>query len=132
MAEKKAVGHAYNVDFLNVVFAASSIFMLLVTVWMVWDDFDREWKGTQRRFNALQIEVTNAQLKQTHQGVNQAKLQQLEQQLAAAKKSEEVNKAKIDEINAKLKEVDQRLFRATHAAQFAKARYAVDLYAFEM
>ena len=53
MAEKKAVGHAYNVDFLNVVFAASNIFLLLTTVWMVWADFDREWKGTQRRFNAL-------------------------------------------------------------------------------
>ena len=29
MAEKKGVGHAYNVDFLNVIFAASSIFLLL-------------------------------------------------------------------------------------------------------
>ena len=27
MAEKKGVGHAYNVDFLNVVFAASSLFL---------------------------------------------------------------------------------------------------------
>ena len=32
MAEKKGVGHAYNVDFLNVVFAASSIFLLLSTI----------------------------------------------------------------------------------------------------
>src|SRR4051812_18481957 len=116
MAEKKAVGHAYNVDFLNVVFAASSIFMLLVTVWMVWADFDREWKGTQRRFNALQIEVTNAQLKQTQQGVNKAKLQQLQQQLAAAHQSEQTNKAKIDEIQKKLADVDARLYRATQAA----------------
>jgi hypothetical protein len=29
MAEKKGVGHAYNVDFLNVVFAASSLFLFL-------------------------------------------------------------------------------------------------------
>ena len=50
MAEKKAVGHAYNIDFLNVVFAASSLFLFLSVVWMVWDDFDREWKNTQRRF----------------------------------------------------------------------------------
>ena len=27
MANKKSVGHAYNVDFLNVVFAASSLFL---------------------------------------------------------------------------------------------------------
>jgi len=132
MAEKKAVGHAYNIDFLNVVFAASSIFLLVTTIWMVWDDFDREWKGTQRRFNQLQIEVTNAQLKQTEAGVNKAKLQQLEQQLATAKASEQTNRAKIDEINGKLAEVNKRLFRATQAAQFAKARYDVDRYAFEV
>ena len=50
MAEKKGVGHAYNVDFLNVVFAASSLFLFLSVIWMVWDDYDREWKNTQRRF----------------------------------------------------------------------------------
>src|SRR5438445_553988 len=61
MAEKKGVGHAYNVDFLNVVFAASSIFLFLSVIWMVWDDFAREWKSTQRRFTQLEIQVTQAQ-----------------------------------------------------------------------
>ena len=42
MAEKKGVGHAYNIDFLNVVFAACSVFLFLSVVWMVWDDFDRD------------------------------------------------------------------------------------------
>ena len=132
MADKKAVGHAYNIDFLNVVFAASSLFLFLTTVWMVWQDFDREWKGTQRRFNQLQIEVTRAQLQQTEKGVNKTKLQQLEQQLAAARTSEEANRAKIDEIQAKFKDVDARLFRAEQQAQFAKAKYDVDRYAFEV
>ena len=62
MAEKKGVGHAYNVDFLNVVFAASSLFLFLSVVWMVWDDFDRDWKNTQRRFAQLEYQVTQAQL----------------------------------------------------------------------
>ena len=64
MAEKKGVGHAYNVDFLNVVFAASSLFLFLSVIWMVWDDYDREWKNTQRRFEELQVQVTQAQLQQ--------------------------------------------------------------------
>ena len=61
MAEKKGVGHAYNVDFLNVVFAASSIFLFLSVIWMVWDDFDRDWKNTQRQFAELEYQVTEAQ-----------------------------------------------------------------------
>ena len=62
MAEKKGVGHAYNVDFLNVVFAASSLFLFLSVIWMVWDDYDRDWKNTQRRFAELEYQVTQAQL----------------------------------------------------------------------
>src|SRR5437773_1271731 len=126
MAEKKAVGHAYNIDFLNVVFAASSIFLLLTTVWMVWDDFDREWKGTQRRFNELQIEVTKAQLQQTQRGVDKAKLTALQQKLAGAKQSEAANKGTIDNLLAKRAEIEARLSRASQQATFAKATYDVD------
>ena len=132
MAEKKAVGHAYNVDFLNVVFAASSIFLFLTTVWMVWADFDREWKGTQRRFNQLQIEVTRAQLLQTERSVNKARLTQMHQQMAAADQLIKTNQPKIDELQATLREVDARLYRVSQAAQFAKATYDVNRYAFEV
>ena len=58
MADKKGVGHAYNVDFLNVVFAATSLFLFLSVIWMVWDDYDRDWKNTQRHFAQLEDEVT--------------------------------------------------------------------------
>src|SRR5881397_2947596 len=92
MAEKKGVGHAYNVDFLNVVFAASSMFLFFSVVWMVWDDFDREWKKTQRRFNQL------AQL--------EAQRKASEQQIAA-------NRQKVDELQKKLEEADKVLYRAT-------------------
>ena len=82
MAEKKAVGHAYNIDFLNVVFAASSIFLFLSTIWMVWDDFDREWKNTQRQFTQLELEVTRQQLAANSRGIDKAKLTGLTNQLA--------------------------------------------------
>ena len=84
MAEKKGVGHAYNVDFLNVVFAASSLFLFLSVVWMVWDDYDREWKNTQRRFAQLEYQVTQAEREQAVRSVDRNKLAQLEAQRKAA------------------------------------------------
>src|SRR4051812_5555997 len=113
MAEKKGVGHAYNIDFLNVVFAASSVFLLLSVVWMVWDDYDRDWKNTQRRFAQLDLQVTQAQLQQAARAVDKTKLTQLQQQEAAAKKNVSANQQKVDDLQAKMKEVDTRLFRAT-------------------
>ena len=131
MAEKKGVGHAYNVDFLNVVFAASSIFLFLSVVWMVWDDYDREWKNTQRRFVDLEYQVTQAQLQQATRGVDRSKLQQLEGQRQAAEKNVTANQQKVDELQAKLKEADNKLYRATLDMQYMKATYDQDRYDFE-
>src|SRR2546425_7861925 len=111
MAEKKGVGHAYNIDFLNVVFAASSIFLFLSVIWMVWDDFDRDWKNTQRRFALLQYQVTQAQLQQATRGVDRGKLQQLAAQEKAGEQVTAANKQKVDELQKKLDEMDVVLDR---------------------
>jgi mono/diheme cytochrome c family protein len=131
MAEKKGVGHAYNVDFLNVVFAASSVFLLLSTVWMVWDDYDREWKNTQRRFVELETQVTQAQLAQASRTVDRGKLQQLEAKQKAAEQNVAANQQKVDELQARQKELDNRLYRITADYQIAKATYDQDRYDFE-
>jgi mono/diheme cytochrome c family protein len=131
MAEKKGVGHAYNIDFLNVVFAASSIFLFLSVVWMVWDDYDRDWKNTQRRFAQLEYQVTQAQFRQAQGAEDKNKLQQLQAQRQAAEKNVSANQAKVDDLQKKLKEADARLFRATTDYQYMKATYDQDRYDFE-
>src|SRR5712671_5576074 len=131
MAEKKGIGHAYNVDFLNVVFAASSLFLFLSVVWMVWDDYDRDWKNTQRRFAQLQYDVTRAQYQQASRAVDKGKLQQLQQQLAAAEKNVAANRGKVDEQQKQLDDVNIRLDRAQRDYQYAKAIYDHDRYDFE-
>jgi cytochrome c2 len=131
MAEKKSIGHAYNIDFLNVVFAASSLFLFISVIWMVWDDYDRDWKNTQRRFAQLEYEVTQAQLQQASRGVDRAKLQQLQAQLQEAQKVVASNQQTVDELREKMTDVDNRLFRASGDAQTAKATYDQDRYDFE-
>ena len=113
MAEKKGVGHAYNVDFLNVVFAASSLFLFLSVVWMVWDDFNREWKNTQRRFVQLENQVTQAQLQQAGRNVDRSKLQQLEGLRGA------VLRARISQLAARHRGVARAATQAFGAAEFA-------------
>src|SRR3954463_9823837 len=110
MADKKGVGHAYNVDFLNVVFAASSLFLFLSVIWMVWDDYDREWKNTQRRFSQLEYQVTQAQLQQAGRSVDKSKMQQLQSQRQAAEKNVAANQKKVDELQDKLKEATRSCF----------------------
>ncbi len=131
MAEKKGVGHAYNVDFLNVVFAASSLFLLLSVVWMVWDDYDREWKNTQRRFAQLEYQVTQAQYRQASGAVDKNKIAQLRAQEQAARKNVTANQKKVDELQDRLKEAQNKEYRATLDMQYMKATYDQDRYDFE-
>ena len=131
MAEKKGVGHAYNVDFLNVVFAASSLFLFLSVIWMVWDDYDRDWKNTQREFAQLEYQVTQASLEQAARAVDKNKLGQLQQQLAAAEKNVAANQQKIDDLRSELNDFDARLYREAQEYQFAKATYDQDKYDYE-
>src|SRR6516164_5991939 len=131
MAEKKGVGHAYNVDFLNVVFAASSLFLFLSVIWMVWDDYDREWKNTQRRFSQLKYQVTQAQLRQAAGAVDRNKVAQLRGQERDAQKNVVANQKKVDELQDKLKEAQNKEYRATLDMQYMKATYDQDRYDFE-
>jgi cytochrome c2 len=131
MAEKKGVGHAYNVDFLNVVFAASSIFLLVSTIWMVWDDYDRDWKNTQRRFAQLQTDIAKADLQKAERTLNKSNLTQLQNQLAAARKNADANKSKIDDLQKKLDDLNVRLDRAQKDYTYAKANLDHDRYDFE-
>src|SRR5436309_8312342 len=131
MAEKKGVGHAYNVDFLNVVFAASSIFLFLSVIWMVWDDFDRDWKKTQRQFANLEYQVTQAQRAQAVRSVDRNKIAQLEAQKKASEQQVAANKQKVDELQAKLKDADNAVLRATLDYNYMKATVDQDRYDFE-
>jgi mono/diheme cytochrome c family protein len=131
MAEKKGVGHAYNIDFLNVVFAASSVFLFLSVIWMVWDDYDREWKNTQRQFVNLEMEVTLASLERAERAIDRDKLRKAEGAAEEAETLVDANREKLRELEAQLAAIDARLYRETQEYQFAKATYDQDRYLFE-
>ena len=131
MADKRSVGHAYNVDFLNVVFAASSVFLFATVIWMVWDDFDREWKGYQRRFVTLESEVTQLSLDAAREGLDLQRLEELRTQRATAEQALASNQQQVDEYDNQLGALDADLFLATQQYNFQKADYDVARYSFE-
>ncbi len=131
MADKKSVGHAYNIDFLNVVFAASSLFLFASSLWMVWDDYDREWKGYQRQFVLLETEVAQANFAEAEGDVDRAQLEQLRAEREQADQAVSNNQAQVDELQGQLDEVDAELYRVSQAWQFTKAEYDVERYTFE-
>lgn len=132
MAEKKGVGHAFNIDFLNVVFAASSLFLFLSVIWMVWDDFDRDWKNTQRSFAQLEYEVAQRQAAEATGKIDKAKHAASVAAVASGRQKVDANRDKVDAIQKQIDDLDRRLYRETQEYQFAKATYDQDRYSFEV
>ena len=131
MAVKKNVGHAYNVDFLNVVFAAAGLFLFVTSIWMVWDDYSREWKNYQRRFVGLEQQVTQANLEQARTGINESQLEELRIERSEYEQAAAGNQEQIDELESELDAVETTLFRANQEHQFTKADYDAARYEFE-
>ena len=131
MADKKSVGHAYNVDFLNVVFAASSLFLFVTSIWMIWDDYDREWKGYQRQFVLLESEVTRLSLEAAQEAIDGDRLEILRAQRAEAEQTVLLNQQRVDELEAQLADVEADLYLGSQNHNFQKADYDVQRYAFE-
>src|SRR5688572_8665096 len=46
--------HYRNQKTLDIVFAVSCIAMLLSTIWMFWDDYNKQWKKEQRAFRDVE------------------------------------------------------------------------------
>ncbi len=131
MVDKKSLGHAYNIDFLNVVFAASGLFLLFSSIWMVWDDYDREWKGYQRQFVLLETEVTQAGLVSAEGALDQGRIAELEAERVTAEQELASNQTQIDALELDLEVIEADLFRVNQDYIFTKAQYDVERYEFE-
>src|SRR6185436_9085503 len=108
---------------LNVVFALTSIAMLLAFTVMIWADYDREWKKYQKQFNALEISVTEKQAQQAKDKVPSAQ-QQAQQEEAQRRDQIKKARAERDKLEGEWYAIDQNF-------RFTKAEIDVKRYDYE-
>src|SRR5262245_31184442 len=92
---------------LHIVFAVTSIGMLLATVWMILADHLRPWKEVQREFQQVETAKLRAQEKQKleeQRAKSQAELDEIDRRIVEADQTAERNGA---EIRAKEREIDK-------------------------
>jgi len=69
---------------MNLVFAASSLGLLVTMGWMVYDDYSRGWKTYQKKFQRLEAEKTHAQIDAAEKAIDTSTLDALQKQRAEA------------------------------------------------
>jgi len=88
---------------------------------MIWDDYAREWKNYQRRFQVIEQEVTQRQLADTRATIDQQQLSQLEQQRGAAEQTLAGQREQVDGLGVDLAAVQVELDLATQEFRFARS-----------
>src|SRR5258708_34575586 len=106
---------------LNVVFALTSIAMLVAFTVMIWADYDREWKKYQQQFNTLEISVTQKQAQQAKDKVPTAQQQALQAELDRAKQEEAQRRDQIKTAQADREKTEGEAYAVDRNFRFTKA-----------
>ena len=109
---------------LHLVFAISSIAMLLSTVWMVMADHLRPWKQVQREFQLVEREKLEAAEKQKleeQKAKYQTQIDQIDAKVQAAEADSETRGRELRTVNNELKVLEGRTEKIDTQRRFQKA-----------
>ncbi len=105
---------ARRTEKLNLLFALTSIGMLIAFSWMIWADYDREWKKHQLEFGKLEVKLTEQQQQEALGKIGAERMKAIDAALAkgdaeiAAKREEiQAARAEADKIHSQWYAIDQ-------------------------
>src|SRR5690349_11180714 len=107
---------------LNVVFALTSIGLLITFSLMIWYDYARDWKKYQKEFTRLEVKRTEAEIQDALGKVDAARRQQLEQQIAKGREEKQARRGEIGKIDGELNKLDGEWYRVDQDYRFTKAK----------
>lgn len=116
---------------LNLVFAASSLGLLLIFSLMIWADYDRDWKRYQTEFNRLEVRLTESQIEQVLGKVDSARRQALEAELQKAAQERQANAEEIRKARRELERLQGEWYGIDQNFRFTKARMDVARYEYD-
>ncbi|MEZ4272368.1 MAG: hypothetical protein R3C68_13375 [Myxococcota bacterium] len=100
MARTNRPDEAYHIPTLNVWFALSGLCLLITSVWMVWADYNRDWKQTQRDFRNLErLSLQNAK-DSAEKAIKADKLKAAQQKVAQAEQGLASKRVAIEQQRA--------------------------------
>ncbi len=127
--EKRPDRH-YNFRSTNVVFALSSIALLLVTIWMVVPDYAKPWKRLQSQFRDLEREAVREELEAEKQSLNANELAQLQAEVAQEREKLSAQRAELSALESESVKLGKKIYGAD--AQSRGTKSLLDTARFEL
>ncbi len=111
--------HEYNIPRLNIWFIVFSLILLITTLWMVADDYFREWKPYQRQSKIFEVQKLREDAATAEKKMQEAGYTDVTNRLAHARASIEMQGAQKDAIQ-------ERLNRVMSDFSVTKIKYATE------
>jgi mono/diheme cytochrome c family protein len=132
MAPKRDTDHAYDINRLNMFFAITSIVMFLFFAWILWQDYDRQWKGYQAKFLQLERARTKAsEAEELDKLKSDAEYQKVLADLKAAEDELDRQNKEYEKAKDQQTAIQGVWYRADQAFRFKKAEFESRRYDYE-
>jgi len=124
-------GMARRTEKLNVVFALSSIGLLIAFSLMVWADYNREWKKYQLEFNRMEVKTTQEQIQGVLGKVGADRVKAIEDELRKGDQEIAARRADVRKAQADIDHAHAAWYRVDQDYRFTKAEIDVARYEYE-
>lgn len=131
MAKEEPYDQPCLVSKLNLIFAISSLVLVVTVLAMVWDDYEREWKDYQRQFLNLEREKAQQDVQAALNAVDKQQREVLQKQLDDAKGRLDKQEAVLKAARSEMSRLDAELYKINQQYQFAKSIYDSAKYLYE-
>jgi mono/diheme cytochrome c family protein len=113
---------------LNVLFALSSLTLLVTTGLMVRADYDREWRQYQIEFNRRRVALTKEQIEKALSPEDAQRLSEVEAQLARGREAGGLQGDEIRKVQVEIDALQAEWYAADQEYRFTKAKLDVARY----
>lgn len=129
---KRDIDHAYDINRLNMFFALSSVALFAFFAWILWADFNRDWKGYQAKFRTLERYRTTALQKQEIAALqaNPEYVKVISEHKAAEAELKR-QRSNYEKARKEQREMEGEWYRADQEYRFKKAEFEAKRYEYE-
>lgn len=124
--------HEYNISRLNRWFVALAVLVVVCTVGMILDDYNRDWKGFQREARRLERERLQLQRAEAEQAVGTEQLQAAREQVEQAQQAVATQQTDLGRLKRELTAANGDLYVHDQSFRFRKAEYDVMRYEYQV
>lgn len=125
------IDHHYDIPRLNRAFWWAGLALTVVFVVMIVADYDRDWKTFQRVFMRLDAKLTRETALAARQKALDEEHGKLIEELRQARGEVATHKESLRKLEAKLKDLDPKIYLADQQYKFTKASFDAERYKYE-